>query len=172
MDDCEEQLYKKLDKIGVNYERFEHPAFATCDASGDYYQENNMGVDCRNSFMRNRRGKKHYLIVMLKEKKIDIPHLAQFLGENKKMGFASEDRLQKYLGLLPGSVTPFGILHENAVDVPLVVDKDIFVHEYVHFHPLKNTESIKLTTRDFEKFLTSINRDVLFYDSLTCEDMK
>ena len=172
MDFCEDQLYKKLDELDVCYECFEHPAFDTCEASGDYYQEHDMGVDCRNSFMRNRRGKKHYLVVMLKQKKIDIPHLAQFLGENKKMGFASEERLKKYLGLVPGSVTPFGILHENAFDIPLIVDKDIFEHEYVHFHPLRNTASVKMAVRDFEKFLASIDREVLFYDAVLCEDMK
>lgn len=161
----EEQLYKTLDDIGVSYEKFEHPSFATCDASGDYYQKRDMGVDCRNSFLRNRRGKKHYLVVMLKKKKINIPHLAGFLSENKKMGFASEERLEKYLGLAPGSVTPFGILYEAASNVPLIVDKDIFEHEFVHFHPLRNSASLKISTSDFEKFCKAINREVLYYDS-------
>ncbi|PID52325.1 MAG: aminoacyl-tRNA deacylase [Candidatus Moraniibacteriota bacterium] len=160
----EERLYTVLDALGIQYEKYEHPAFASCDASGDYYQNHDMGVDCRNSFMRNRRGKKHYLVVMKKEKKIDIPHLAAFLGENKKMGFASKERLEKYLGLTPGSVTPFGILHENACDIPLVIDNDIFDHEYVHYHPLRNTASLKITTKDFKKFLDMINRKVFYYE--------
>jgi Ala-tRNA(Pro) deacylase len=161
----EEKLYKTLYDFEIAYEKFEHPAFATCEESGDYYQEHNMGADCRNSFMQNRRGKKHYLVVMLKQKRIDIPHLAAFLDENKKMGFASAERLEKYLGLTPGSVTPFGILHEGASDIPLVVDKQIFDHEHVHFHPLRNTASLTITTRDFEKFLDNIDRDVLYYET-------
>lgn len=159
----EEKLYKTLGELGILYEKFEHPAFGTCEESGEYYQEYDMGVDCRNSFMQNRRGKKHYLVVMCADKKINIPHLAEFLEEHRKMGFASEERLQKYLGLTPGSVTPFGILHENAEGIPVVVDKDIFDYEYVHFHPLRNTASLKITTKDFKKFLEKYASKAMIY---------
>lgn len=159
----EEKLYKTLDEIGVMYEKFEHPAFPTCDASGDYYQEHNMGVDCRNSFMQNRRGKKHYLVIMMADKKIDIPHLADFLGENKKMGFASEERLKNYLGLMPGSVTPFGLIHENARSISVVVDKNIFLYDHVHFHPLRNTASLKMSTQDLRKFFDHCGCEIFEY---------
>lgn len=161
----EEQLYKALDDLGIQYEKFEHQAFLTCAESGTYYDAHDMGVNCRNAFMQNRRGKKHYLVVMCADKQIDIPRLAEFLGEHRKMGFASEERLQKYLGLTPGSVTPFGILHEGADGIPVVVDKEIFDHEYVHFHPLRNTASLKITTEDFKKFLTQYACDFLIYDT-------
>ncbi len=153
MEQREQQLYTLLDEIGIAYRKTEHPAFATCDASGDFYQKHHMGVDCRNCFMQNRRGKKHYLVVMEKHKHIDIPQLAAFLGENKKMGFASPERLQKYLGLTPGSVTPFGLLFDVDRAVDVVLDKDLLKHQYIHFHPLRNTASLTITVEDFQKFL-------------------
>lgn len=160
----EKKLYTVLRELGISYEKYEHPAFATCDASGVYYQEHDMGIDCRNSFMQNRRGKKHYLVVMCAHKKIDIPHLAAFLDENKKMGFASVERLHTYLGLAQGSVTPFGLIHENARDVSVVIDVEILHHEFVHFHPFRNTASLKITTKDFLRFLDSCESDVVRYD--------
>jgi Ala-tRNA(Pro) deacylase len=163
MSEQEQKIYKALDDLGVTYEKYEHPAFATCDSSGTFYKDNDMGVDCKNIFLQNRRGKKHYLVVLLADKKLDIPHLAEFLDEHKKMGFASEGRLNKYLGLTPGSVTPLAIINQNARDIPVVLDKEIFDYEYVHFHPSRNTASIKITTDDLMKFCKMYACDVKIY---------
>jgi Ala-tRNA(Pro) deacylase len=161
----EQKLYKKLDEIGITYEKFEHPTFDTVEASGSFYRDHNMGVDCKNAFMQNRRGRKHYLVIMQAQKTINIPHLAAFLGEHRKMGFASEERLTHYLGLMPGSVTPFGLIHENACEVEVVVDQEIFEHEYVHFHPLRNTASLKITTDDLKIFLKHYAHITHLYDA-------
>ena len=161
----EQKLYKILDELGIDYEKFEHPAFATVEASGSFYREHDMGVDCKNIFLQNRRGRKHYLVILQSQKNLDIPHLAEFLGEHRKMGFASEERLQNYLGLTPGSVTPFGLIHENAEDVGVVVDTEIFDHAFVHFHPFRNTASLKIFTEDLLKFLHYYVKDVKLYET-------
>jgi Ala-tRNA(Pro) deacylase len=163
MSEQEQKIYKVLDELGVAYEKYEHSAFATCGASGTFYKDNDMGADCKNIFLQNRRGKKHYLVVLLADKKLDIPHLAEFLDEHKKMGFASEGRLNKYLGLTSGSVTPLAIINQNARDIPVVLDKEIFDYEYVHFHPSRNTASIKITTDDLMKFCKMYACDVKIY---------
>lgn len=167
----EQQLYKKLDDLNIIYEKFEHPAFGTVDASGSFYRDHDMGVDCKNAFMQNRRGKKQYLVVLCAHKNIDIPHLAEFLGEHRKMGFASQDRLQKYLGLTPGSVTPFGLIHENAREIPVVIDREIFDHAFVHFHPFRNTASLKISTQDLGKFLDAYACQVHLYDACSMMQM-
>lgn len=149
----EEKLYEILKKLEISFKKIEHPAFDTCKKSGDFYQKNNLGVNCKNIFLQNRRGKKHYLVTMLVEKQLNIPKLAEFLDEHRKMGFASEERLVKYLDLKPGSVTPFAIINENAKDISIIVDKEIFENEFVHFHPLRNTATLKISTQDFRKFL-------------------
>ena len=160
----EQKLYKALDDLNISYEKFEHSAFGTVEASGSFYRDHDMGVDCKNAFMQNRRGKKHYLVVMCAHKNIDIPHLAEFLGEHRKMGFASEERLQNHLGLTPGSVTPFGLIHENAREIPVVIDREIFNHEFVHFHPYRNTASLKISTKDLRKFFDKYACNAFLYD--------
>ncbi|MFA5986806.1 MAG: prolyl-tRNA synthetase associated domain-containing protein [Parcubacteria group bacterium] len=161
----EQKLYKILDEMNIPYEKFEHPAFGTVEASGSFYRDHDMGVDCKNAFMQNRRGRKHYLVILCAQKNIDIPHLAEFLGEHRKMGFASADRLENNLGLTPGSVTPFGLIHENAGEVGVVVDKEIFDYASVHFHPFRNTASLKISTKDFLRFLKRYAMDVKIYDT-------
>ncbi len=153
----EQKLYDILKELKIEFEKIEHPAFDTCEKSGDFYQENNLGVNCKNIFLQNRRGKKHYLVTILAENQLDIPKLAEFLDEHRKMGFASAERLDKYLGLQPGSVTPFSIVNESAKDIPVIVDKEIFKSEFVHFHPLRNTATLKISTKDFCKFLDNFS---------------
>jgi Ala-tRNA(Pro) deacylase len=161
----EQKLYKSLDDLGIVYEKFEHPAFGTVEASGSFYRDHDMGVDCKNMFLQNRRGRKHYLVILQAQKNLDIPHVAEFLGEHRKMGFASEERLQNYLGLTPGSVTPFGLIHENAREVSVVVDQEIFANDFVHFHPFRNTASLKIFTKDLRKFLDTYACCVHLYDT-------
>ncbi len=153
----EQKLYDILKKLKIDFEKVEHPAFDTCEKSGDFYREKNLGVNCKNIFLQNRRGKKHYLVTMLADKQLDIPKLAEFLDEHRKMGFASAERLNKYLGLQPGSVTPFSIINESAKNIPVIVDREIFESEFVHFHPLRNTATLKISTKDFRKFLDNFS---------------
>lgn len=160
----EDKLYKILEELNINFEKVEHLAFDTCEKSGDFYQKNNLGVNCKNIFLQNRRGKKHYLVTMLADKQLDIPNLAEFLEEHRKMGFASAERLEKYLGLQPGSVTPFAIINENAKNIPVIIDKEIFEHEFVHFHPLRNTATLKISTNDFRKFLENFSNSNKFLE--------
>lgn len=160
----EQKLYDTLTNLQIEFEKVEHEAFATCEASENFYQEKDLGVDCKNIFLRNKRGKKHYLVVLRAEKQIDIPVLAEFLDEHRKMSFASDERLEKFLGLKPGSVTPFGIIHENAEDIKVVVDNEIFSHEFVHFHPMRNTATLKISTKDFQKFLEHHPNEILEFE--------
>jgi Ala-tRNA(Pro) deacylase len=161
----EQELYDILDQLNITYKKIEHVSFGNTNVSGSFYQDNDMGIDCKNLFLQNRRGKKHYLVIICAYKKIDISHLALFLGENKKMGFASAERLKKYLGVTPGSVTPFGLIHDKEKEVHVVIDKNIFLHEHVHFHPLRNTASLKITTTDLKVFLENSGCKVHLYET-------
>lgn len=149
----EEKLYNILNELQIKYKKVEHDSFPTCDISGNFYKINDLGVDCKSAFMRNKKGTNHYLIVLISKKRIDIPSLANELEENKKTGFASEERLKIFLGVKTGSVTPFALINESSKKVGVIIDKEIFEYEFVHFHPLRNTATLKITTRDFKIFL-------------------
>ncbi len=161
----EQKLYQILDDLKIDYKKFEHPSFPTCEASGDFYRQNDMGADCKNMFLRNKRGKKHYLVIISADKHLDIPHLANFLGEHRKMGFASEERLERYLGLVPGSVTPFSIIYPGSEEIPLVIDEELLQSEYLHFHPFRNTASLKVSTKDFLKFCDNYAYKIMKYNT-------
>lgn len=149
----EQKLYQTLKDLDIKFKKLEHPSFGSVKESGNFYQENDFGLDCKSIFLRTKQGHKHYLVVLQKDKTLDIPLLAEFLGEHRKMGFASDERLFNFLGLKPGSVTPFAIINGGSEAVDLILDKDIFEAEFVHFHPLRNTASLKISSKDFKNFL-------------------
>ena len=156
----EENVYNYLKELNIKYSVLEHDAFFTCEASGSFYKEHSAGADCKTLFLRNRKGKKYFMIVLLSHKKLDIKKFAESIDEHPKMSFASPERLLKKVGLTPGSVTPFGLLHENAEDVSVYIDSEIFENDDVHFHPLRNTATIKLSTDDFHKYLDSLSQEI------------
>jgi Ala-tRNA(Pro) deacylase len=69
------------------------------------------------------------------------------------LSFASEERLMKYLGLTPGSVTPFGLLNDEERKVTVLIDEDLKNSRHICLHPNVNTASVSILYDDFEKFL-------------------
>jgi Ala-tRNA(Pro) deacylase len=63
------------------------------------------GAHSKNLFLRDPKGRNHYLVVLPARKKFDLKSFGNLLGV--RLSFASPERLQKYLGLTPGSVSPF-----------------------------------------------------------------
>ena len=146
-----EDVFKILDEIGVAYKRYDHEAAFTCEEA-DVHCAHIEGPHCKNLFLRDRKGKKHYLVVVPAEKRVDLKRLAADLDE-VQLGFASSERLMKYLGLMPGSVSPFGLINDRGREVHLIVDKELWDGGVLNVHPNVNTATLRVAIEDFEKFL-------------------
>ena len=71
------------------------------------------------------------------------------------MGFASAERLQKHLGIKPGSVSLLGLVNDEAHAVEFVIDRALWEAEAVHAHPLTNTATMVVPHADLERFLAA-----------------
>lgn len=147
----EQKLYDILDLLKIKYIRYEHKAV--------YRIEEANGLDIKisgklpkNLFLRNRRGDTHYLLIMDESKHVDLKLLAKQIGSSS-LSFASEERLFKYLGLKPGSVTPFGLINDTEKAVIVLIDSDLKGTSNISFHPNINTATISIAYKDFESFL-------------------
>jgi Ala-tRNA(Pro) deacylase len=147
----EERVYEVLEKLGIAYVKHEHPAVYTVDQAEQYWEDIE-GTHCKNIFLRNKKGKRHYLVILLASKKADLNALEKQLGEDK-LSFASPERLMRYLGLEPGSVSPFGLINDRKKEVQVIIDRDLRRAEIVNFHPNINTSTVGIDFIDFEKFL-------------------
>lgn len=145
------KLYEILEKLGISFEYYEHPPVPTIEQARIYWK----GIEsshCKNLFFRNHKGNRHYLVIIEHEHDLLIRDLEQRLRQGK-LSFASDERMMKYLGLSPGSVSPFGLINDSGHHVHVFIDECLRSSEKISFHPCLNTASLVISVRDFEKFL-------------------
>ncbi len=151
MNEPEREVLTCLESLGIPYIRHEHPPVATV-AEAERYWTGLRGAHCKNLFLRNNKGNRHYLVIAEASRRVDLKALTRTLGEDR-LSFASAERLKKYLGLEAGSVSPFGLIHDTGQEVRVVVDAGLKAAEKVNFHPNVNTATLEISFGDFEKFL-------------------
>ena len=156
------KVYQVLEELNINIERREHPAVYTCEEAEEFTGDMR-GVHTKNLFLRNDKGNKHYLIVTKDNKTLNFKELEKKIGE-KNMGFASKERLMKYLGLTPGGVSIFGLINDKTNAVKLILDLSILENEYIISHPNVNTATVSLSVDDLRKFIKWSGNEVEFLD--------
>ena len=117
----------------------------------------------KNLFLRNKKGNRHYLVIVGVEKRVDLQQLVKIIGDDR-LSFGSAERLMEKMGLTPGSVSPFGLLHEGSRDVQVIIDADLRGSEKLLFHPNINTASVTISFADLEKFLGTRGNRVRFLE--------
>ncbi len=149
--DEEREVLEALDRLGIAYVRHEHPPVFTVEDAEKHWGAIE-GVHCKNLFLRNSKGDRHYLVIAEVSRNIDLRGLSLKLEETR-LSFGSPDRLKKHLGLEPGSVSPFGLIYDPERKIRVIVDAGILEAAKVCFHPNINTATLELTFADFRKFL-------------------
>lgn len=142
---------KWLDDNGYKYDKMEHEAVFTMeemDAAGITKNGNVV----KNLFVRNAKGDKHYLVSAPENKQIDMTKLALALGSTR-LSFASPERMEKYLGVKQGSVSPLCVLNDENHEVFVAFDQSLMGEERIGVHPLENTATIFMSFKDLKKII-------------------
>lgn len=147
------QVYDFLDSLGIPYEKYEHPPVFTGEEAAQHWGPID-ATQVKNLFLRNKKGDRQYLVILEIGKQADLKHLVKVIGDDR-FSFGSPERLMATLGVTPGSVSPFGLLHEGSKDVRVIVDADLRGADKLLFHPNLNTRSITISAADLEKFLAT-----------------
>jgi Ala-tRNA(Pro) deacylase len=144
-------VYEKLASLGIPYRLYEHPAVFTAEDAEQHWK-NIPATAVKNLFLRNKKGNRHYLVILRIEKQADLRNLVRVIGDDR-LSFGSPERLMTYLGVRPGSVSPFGLIHDSSKAVQVIVDGDLRSAEQLIFHPNDNAASVTISGADFLKFL-------------------
>ena len=147
----QKELYKLLERLSIKFEYHEHPPLATIEDAKIHWKDYNSGR-CKNIFFRNHKGDRHYLVILEHLRQLNIHDLEKSLRQGK-LSFASDQRLKKYLGVEPGSVSPFGLINDTENHVHLFIDEKLNEFDRLAFHPNINTASLVISKSDFLKFL-------------------
>ena len=144
-----QQLFARLAELGIAHRTVEHaPVFTVEEAKT--HRGTLPGLHIKNLFLRNKK-EEMWLVVALEDRAIDLKRLGEKLGAGR-LSFGSPERLAKYLGVEPGSVTPFAVINDTEHKVRLVLDRGLEGDGPVNAHPLTNTMTSALSLADLLRF--------------------
>lgn len=145
-----QKTYEYLKKLNIPYEVTEHGAVFNMEEMSHVelpYPE----WDAKNLFVRDDKKKNYYLITVRGTKRVD---LKEFRKNNRlrSLSFASSDDLMSIMGLIPGAVTPLGILNDKDCRVHFYLDSEFDGH-IIGVHPNDNTATVWLQSEDLLKLI-------------------
>jgi Ala-tRNA(Pro) deacylase len=144
-------IFQFLHAHGISFERYDHEPVFTCEQA-DRLDIPGGSAKTKNLFLRDRKGRRHILVTVGAAKSVDIKALEAVL-DAKGLSFASPERLEKYLGLTPGSVTILGTVNDPGCLVEVVVDSDLLEYPAMQCHPNTNTSTLVISMEDVMGFL-------------------
>jgi Ala-tRNA(Pro) deacylase len=150
-------LLNDLNKLKIPFTIKEHLPFYTVKDS-ELNRKNMLGIHTKNIFLKNKKNQ-FFLFSCYENQIVDIKRLSKSLNIGN-LSFAKEEKLNDILGVLPGSVSPFGLLNDTENLVSFYIDSKILKSEYVNFHPLENTSTVTIKSFYFLSFLLEKNKIV------------
>jgi Ala-tRNA(Pro) deacylase len=156
-----EQLFARLAALGIPCRTVSHPPVFTVEEAKALRGEL-PGGHVKNLFLRDKKGAM-WLVVAEEDRRIDLKALAARIGAGK-VSFASAERLMAHLGVVPGAVTPFGLINDRGHEVRVVIDAGLLAHDPVNVHPLTNDRTTAISPRDLLRFIEACGHQAQVMD--------
>ena len=153
----EKQIEDYLKKNEIEYVLHKHKAVFTC-AEAEIHCKNVPGEDSKNLFLKDKKGRNFFLVVLRAKKRLQMDVLAEKLNLNL-IKFANNKDLLAILRLKPGSVSVLGLINDKERKTKLIIDQTIWDADIVSFHPNINTESLEFKKEEFHKLAKVLDPD-------------
>ncbi len=154
-------LFDLLDKLSIEHATHEHEAIFTVE-QGTHIKAALPGGHTKNLFLKDKAGAL-FLVCALGDTRISINQLHKHLN-CKRLSFGKPDLMMETLCVAPGSVTFFSIMNDRKNRVQLVLDKSLFDHEIVNFHPMENTATTTISAGSMQTFAKATNHEPILID--------
>ena len=147
-----EQLLAELESLGVEHHTITHEPLYTVEQSKQVPFDL-PGAHTKNLFLRNKKGRM-FLLVVEQDHTVDLRGLRDKLQmPGGQFAFASTERLGKFLGVVPGSVSPLALFNDIELKVQVYIQDTLLQNEWIYLHPCRNTHSTRLRTKDLLRVL-------------------
>jgi Ala-tRNA(Pro) deacylase len=143
-------LFARLAELGIAVRTVTHPAVFTVEEARRY-RGDLPGTHTKSLFLRDKKGAM-WLVVCREDRAVDLKDLAGRIGA-KHLSFGSPERLMRYLGVVPGAVSPFAVINDAARAVQVVLDREVLALDPLNLHPLDNTMTTAVAAADLLRFL-------------------
>jgi len=140
-------VFAAFDALNIEHFTDVHePLYTVEQAKTVHYEQ--VGAHTKNLFLRNKKGRM-FLLVVEQDHRVDLKGLRDKLQlTGGQLAFASTERLGKFLGVVPGSVSPLGLINDHDGRVSLYIERSLLEHEWIYLHPCRNTHSTRLRSAD------------------------
>jgi Ala-tRNA(Pro) deacylase len=146
-------LLARLKDLGIETKTFDHPAVFTVAESREI-KSSIPGGHSKNLLLKDKKGRV-FLVTAESDAAIDLKTISDKIGGNGRVTFGKAELLMELLGVIPGAVTPFGVVNDVERVVTMVIDAPMMEHETLNFHPLENTATTSIHRDDLVRFLTA-----------------
>ena len=157
-----QRVFDFLDAHQITYTWYDHPEAPTIEIARQYWRTDG-SKHCKNLFFRNHKGNRHYLVCFDADQSLAIRDLEQHLRQGK-LTFASEERMERWLGLRPGSVSPFGLINDPEQHVHLFLDSNLQHYPSLSFHPNDNRATVVIDREEFLRYLSTVGNSYEFIE--------
>lgn len=155
-------LYARLDVLGIAHRTVEHAPLYTVEDSQNLRGEL-PGTHIKNLFLRDKK-KNIWLVTVLEDRNVDLKALKALFEARGNLSFGSPDLLMDVLGVIPGAVTPFGVINDTEGRATMVLDKAVLASDMTNAHPLRNDRTTALASHDLIAFLKAENHPPFLLD--------
>jgi Ala-tRNA(Pro) deacylase len=146
-------IYAFLDQHHIPYTRQDHPPVYTTEQAERLVPPLS-GVHTKNLFLRDKKGKRYFLLVVEAAKNINLKNLATQI-ETSRLSLASPPRLIEHLGIEPGAVSILALVNDRECNVEVLIDRGIWNTDAWHCHPLVNTATLVIPLSGIKAFLSA-----------------
>ena len=121
-------------------------------------------ADAKNLFIRDDKKRNYYLITVKGDKRADLKAFRR-QNNTRPLTFASDQELMDILGLIPGAVTPLGLLNDQEHKVTFWLDQSFLEGEgRIGVHPNDNTATVWLKTEDLLRLLRENGTKITLFE--------
>lgn len=153
-----EEVYARLDALGIPYDTTEHPPVHTIGDCAPVERVLHCMV-VKNYFLTTKNQKHFYLCLVRPDARFRTADISKQAGSSR-LCFANEEQMERLLRVHPGAVSPMGLLFDEEKQVELLVDAALRDVPRLGFHPCDNERSLAMTSQDFfERFLPAVGRE-------------
>lgn len=146
-----DDLLAELTKLGIEHQTTRHEALFTVEQSKALYDKM-PGGQTKNLFLKDKKGR-HFLVAMEHDAVVDLKTIHVTLGGQGRVSFGNADDMLAFLGVVPGSVTLFGIINDADNQVTVFLDEALLAYDKINAHPLTNEATTNISTKDMLRFL-------------------
>ncbi len=154
------EIFEKLSELNIKYKMIEHPSAFTMEEIEEYGLHSHGHIP-KNLVLRDVKGTRNMLVVLHGSKRADLRLIRDEI-DSTKLSFASDERLERYLKVEKGSVSPFGVIYDTERELEIYFDSDLKSEEIVGCHPNDNCATVFLKFTDLKKYIEACGHRIAF----------